>query len=1357
MDLHHIISYPLYAGGALEIILGIALLKKAPRRDRAMQACAGLFFFAAAFVLCTAIQYTLEAQGRDFNFFNRACWIGWFMIPAGLQFAYYMQDENSPAARIVGYVLYPFWGLVFALTMLTDLVEPGDPSLIPFVDIDGPLERPIRIIGAIMAIWLLVELYREKNRMTGNRKAQFNLFFYGQLFFNLGCILVAGVLPLFGAVNPAFTAFFSLPWVVITYYAITRHRLFDLRLLVSRALNIAILSVLFSALHIVLFKLLSPSLGDSLAILLSLAVIGLVFFGTRFSRTVQQRVQKLVLQDKYDYQRVLRESIKALVTILNQDELLAYLIHSIKKSMGVESICLALKMEGGRLAQLYGDGALAQAKHDRPLSDEMIEWLRKANHVVVREELESTGPRDKGRMMHAYMSGSGAEIIVPLVYKGDLSGIMMLGRKGSQQPYVQSDIDLLELLAGHAAIAIENARLFDETRRTKESFLASEAKFRTLADTAAIAIFIHQGGKFLYANPAGEAIGGYTAAEYLGMDFFSLVHPDYVDMIKTRARERLAGGGPPPQYEFKIVRKNGEERWVLMTAGVMQYEGKPAVLGTLVDITARKLAEEERHRMSLLIENSSDYIAMSDMDGHMLFVNQAGRKLVGLDSGSDVRKLIADDFYFPEDLPLLRENRRRNDWRGEFRLRHFKTGAPIPIDWYIFNVTDKETGKPIARAAVMRDIADLKRAREERERYYEQLQATTHSLRESEEKFRSLAETAPAAIFIHQGSKFLYANPASLALSGYSREEFLALHFWDVTHRDDRDMIIERGRAHLSGDQGFTRYEFRIVTKKGEVRWVDMTVALIEYDGKPAVIGNVFDITARKQSEEERERLNRELRQALQSFRDSEAKFRTLAETTSAIIFIHRGGRGLYANPAGVAIAGYTNEEFRAMDFWSIIHPDHQELVKERGRARMRGEQLPPEYEFKIITKKGEERWVNMTVGMITYEGEPAVIGTLFDITARRQAEEETERLFNELAKATISLKESEAKFRTLAETTTAAIFIHQGQKLVYANSAGETMTGYTRDELLQEDFWALIHPDYQELVKERGQTRMHGDPARAPREYEFKFVRKDGEERWAATTAGIIDYGEKPAIIATLFDITDWKRAEEAKIKFYEESVRQYQERIEEEKRHRVEKEKILMDLHDGIGGITTNISILSALAQKATDREAVAKILATISRLSREGISEVRSFMHSLDSKELNWRTLAVELKNQGANMVEPHKIKFAIVTAIEDTQEQPGSLVWVNLFKIYKEALTNVIKHSKARTVNVEFCIARDGARLVIEDDGVGLNGGRTGGRGLSNMKTRAEEIGGNVTVIADRGTRIRVELPLPLKYPAQGMAI
>ncbi len=73
------------------------------------------------------------------------------------------------------------------------------------------------------------------------------------------------------------------------------------------------------------------------------------------------------------------------------------------------------------------------------------------------------------------------------------------------------------------------------------SLRESEEKFRTLAETAAMAIFIHQGGNFLYANRAAEVIGGYTVDEYLTMHFMSLVHPDFVEMVKRRASERLTG------------------------------------------------------------------------------------------------------------------------------------------------------------------------------------------------------------------------------------------------------------------------------------------------------------------------------------------------------------------------------------------------------------------------------------------------------------------------------------------------------------------------------------------------------------------------------------------------------------------------------------------------------------------------------------------------------------------------------------------------------------------------------------------------------------------------------------------------
>jgi PAS domain S-box-containing protein len=140
-------------------------------------------------------------------------------------------------------------------------------------------------------------------------------------------------------------------------------------------------------------------------------------------------------------------------------------------------------------------------------------------------------------------------------------------------------------------VAIENARLYDDARRARESLQESEDKFSTLARTIPAAIVIHQGTKFLYANPAVESMSGFSREELQGMDFWDIVHPDYQDLIRERGLDRFYGLQAPQQYEFKIVRKSGEDRWVIMAAGMIDYGGKPATLGTLIDITDLKKLE----------------------------------------------------------------------------------------------------------------------------------------------------------------------------------------------------------------------------------------------------------------------------------------------------------------------------------------------------------------------------------------------------------------------------------------------------------------------------------------------------------------------------------------------------------------------------------------------------------------------------------------------------------------------------------------------------------------------------------------------------------------------------------------------
>jgi diguanylate cyclase (GGDEF)-like protein/PAS domain S-box-containing protein len=139
--------------------------------------------------------------------------------------------------------------------------------------------------------------------------------------------------------------------------------------------------------------------------------------------------------------------------------------------------------------------------------------------------------------------------------------------------------------------------------------------------------------------------------------------------------------------------------------------------------------------------------------------------------------------------------------------------------------------------------------------------------------------------------------------------------------------------------------------------------------------------------------LHEERARALEALRESEMRFRTLAETVACAIFIYQDTHLRYVNPMAVTMTGYTREELLAIPFWEIAHADFRELVKDRGLARQQGERVPPRYEIKILTKQGEERWLDLTAERIDFEGKPAGLGTAFDITERKRMEEQVQHL----------------------------------------------------------------------------------------------------------------------------------------------------------------------------------------------------------------------------------------------------------------------------------------------------------------------------------------------------------------------------
>src|SRR5690349_6779515 len=123
------------------------------------------------------------------------------------------------------------------------------------------------------------------------------------------------------------------------------------------------------------------------------------------------------------------------------------------------------------------------------------------------------------------------------------------------------------------------------------------------------------------------------------------------------------------------------------------------------------------------------------------------------------------------------------------------------------------------------------------------------------------------------------------------------------------------------------------------------------------------------------------------------ADFRTLAEAIAGAIFISQGKRLHYVNQAAETITGYAREELLSMNFWDLVHPDFRELVRDRERARQGNILVRAQHEVKILTKSGDERWLDIRTGIIEFDGVLSSLVSAFDFTERKKAEEQLQLL----------------------------------------------------------------------------------------------------------------------------------------------------------------------------------------------------------------------------------------------------------------------------------------------------------------------------------------------------------------------------
>jgi two-component system cell cycle sensor histidine kinase/response regulator CckA len=240
-------------------------------------------------------------------------------------------------------------------------------------------------------------------------------------------------------------------------------------------------------------------------------------------------------------------------------------------------------------------------------------------------------------------------------------------------------------------------------------------------------------------------------------------------------------------------------------------------------------------------------------------------------------------------------------------------------------------------------------------------------------------ENASEAILVAQDGWLKFVNRMAVELSGYSEQELLSRSFLEFVHPDDQGLVTELYQRRLGGDASQSKYAFRLMAPDGRIPWAEIAAVSIDWEGKPATLNFLTDITERRRAEE--------------ALRESENRYRRLVENASEAILVAQDGWLKFVNRMAVELSGYSEQELLSRSFLEFVHPDDRGLVMERYLRRLSGDASQPRYVFRLVAPGGRIPWVEIAAVLIDWEGKPATLNFLTDITDRRRAEAERAEL----------------------------------------------------------------------------------------------------------------------------------------------------------------------------------------------------------------------------------------------------------------------------------------------------------------------------------------------------------------------------
>ncbi len=473
-------------------------------------------------------------------------------------------------------------------------------------------------------------------------------------------------------------------------------------------------------------------------------------------------------------------------------------------------------------------------------------------------------------------------------------------------------------------------------------------------------------------NRGAEALLGYTAVEAIGMSVRLLIPPGRVDE-KGQILDRIRAGETCSQYETITLTKDGRQIDVSLTVSPIR-DASAGIVGSVTvarDISERRRVYRALHdtaqRFQALFERSLDCIYIHDFDGNFLDFNPAGLKLFGYER-RDIPSLRIEDLLDESQMPAARQaisDLKRTGIReglNQYRVR-CGDGAFVDIETKATMIPTEGSGNVVL--GIARDITARMRAEE--------------TLRESEERFRIMADSCPTVLWVTDAEGGIrFVNRTCRELFGTEFEQLEGSKWQMQVHPEDAPGYIEAFQRAVSERTRF-QAQMRVRRSDGEWRWLD-SIAEPRFSQAGEFLGHVglsTDVTERKQAED--------------ALRASEERFRQFAENIHEVFWMMdaKGTEILYLSPAYEQIWGRSCEScYRdPMSWLDSIEPEDRDLAQAMFRRQLQGEAFDSEY--RIRTPEGILKWVRDRAFPVRDQAGQIVrlVGIAEDITVAKHAE----------------------------------------------------------------------------------------------------------------------------------------------------------------------------------------------------------------------------------------------------------------------------------------------------------------------------------------------------------------------------------